>query len=97
MEIPAAELARRLAECAEAVCRHYLSNGRRQGAYWTVGDVHNTKGRSLYVRFRGPGRVGKWTEHVALRFMLRLRAASLFRGIFTEPAQHNISTWRGIW
>ena len=60
------ELARRLAENAEAVCRHYLSNGRRHGRYWIVGDVHNTKGRSLYVRLSGPsagkGAAGKWTD-----------------------------------
>ncbi len=37
------DLARRLADNAEAVCRHYLSNGRRQGRYWLVGDVHNSK------------------------------------------------------
>ncbi|MGY3287026.1 hypothetical protein ACVW0I_000308 [Bradyrhizobium sp. LM6.11] len=36
------ELARRLAREAEAVCRHYLSNGKRQGRYWLVGDVNNT-------------------------------------------------------
>jgi len=60
------ELARRLAENAEAVCRHYLSNGRRAGGYWLVGDVRNTPGRSLYVRLRGPttgkGAAGKWTD-----------------------------------
>ena len=43
----AAELARRLARDAEAVCRHYLSKGRRSGRYWTVGDIQNTPGRSL--------------------------------------------------
>ena len=63
------DLARRLAENAEAVCRHYLSNGRRQGGYWLAGDVHNTKGRSLYVRLRGPsagkGAAGKWTDAAA--------------------------------
>ena len=63
---PAAELSRRLAENAEAVCRHYLSNGRRCGSYWVVGDVLNTPGRSLYVRLRGPsfgkGAAGKWTD-----------------------------------
>ena len=62
----AAELARRLAQDAEAVCRHYLSNGRRQGRHWLVGDVGNTPGRSLYVRLRGPdrgrGAAGKWTD-----------------------------------
>jgi hypothetical protein len=60
----ASELARRLAREAEAVCRHYLSNGRREGRYWLVGDVQNTPGRSLYVRLydspRGPA--GKWTD-----------------------------------
>lgn len=41
----AGDLARRLAENAEAVCRRYLSAGRRHGNYWLVGDVHNTPGR----------------------------------------------------
>ena len=50
----ASELARRLARDVEAVCRHYLSNGRRQGCYWTVGDVRNTPGRSMFVRLSGP-------------------------------------------
>ena len=53
MQHPAADLARRLASEAEAVCRHYLSNGRRNGRYWLVGDVANTPGRSLFVRQRG--------------------------------------------
>jgi len=62
----AADLARRLAGQAEAVCRHYLSNGRRQGRYWTVGDVRNTPGRSMFVRLSGPdsgpGAAGRWTD-----------------------------------
>ncbi|WP_119165627.1 DUF7146 domain-containing protein [Algihabitans albus] len=66
MESAAAEIARRLGREAEAVCRHYLSNGRKQGRYWIVGDVENTPGRSLYVRLvgsaYGPGAAGKWTD-----------------------------------
>src|ERR1700757_1376720 len=62
----AAELARRLARDTEAVCRHYLSKGRRSGRDWIVGDVQNTPGRSLYVRLQGPdygpGAAGKWTD-----------------------------------
>jgi hypothetical protein len=46
----ASELARRLGANAEAVFRHYLPKGRRQGRYWICGDVHGTPGRSLYVR-----------------------------------------------
>jgi hypothetical protein len=66
MSSEAADLAHRLARHAEAVCRYYLSNGRRQGRYWLVGDVANTPGRSLYVRLKGPdsgkGAAGKWTD-----------------------------------
>ena len=62
----ASELARRLARDAEAVCRHYLSKGRRQGRYWMVGDVRNTPGRSMFVRLSGPdsgpGAAGHWTD-----------------------------------
>jgi hypothetical protein len=62
----ASDLARRLAGQAEAVCRHYLSNGRREGYYWLVGDARNSPGRSLFVRLHGPdsgkGAAGKWTD-----------------------------------
>ena len=60
----AAELAHRLARVAEAVCRHYLSNGKREGRYWLVGDVHNTPGRSMFVRLQDSpkGPAGKWTD-----------------------------------
>jgi hypothetical protein len=60
----ASELARRLAREAEAVCRHYLSNGAREGRYWLVGDVHNTPGRSMFVRLQDSpkGPAGKWTD-----------------------------------
>jgi Toprim domain len=62
----AADLARRLARDAEAVCRHYLSKGCRSGRYWIAGDAMNTPGRSLYVRLQGPdygpGAAGKWTD-----------------------------------
>lgn len=63
---PAARLSQELSRSAEAVCRHYLSNGRRQGRYWLVGDADNHPGRSLYVRLKGPdsgkGAAGKWTD-----------------------------------
>jgi hypothetical protein len=77
----ASTLAARLAENAEEVCRHYLSEGRRRGRYWQVGDVSNTPGRSLYVRLIGPsfgaGAAGNWTdaatgEHGDLLDLIRL-------------------------
>src|SRR5271165_1910680 len=90
-----AELARQLAQHAEAVCRYYLSNGRRQGRYWLVGDVDNAPGRSLYVRLFGPetgkGAAGKWTEHVAARVMLRRCDWALSHEQSSASTQHNLS------
>ena len=90
----ASELAHRLAREAEAVCRHYLSNGRREGRYWLVGDARNTPGRSMFVRLKASpkGPAGKWTEYVAPRVMLRPGDRALFCGRSTAPAQHNLST-----
>jgi hypothetical protein len=68
----AGELARRLARDAEAVCRKYLSNGRRVGRYWLVGDVKNTPGRSMFVRLSGPesgpGAAGRWTDAASAEY-----------------------------
>jgi hypothetical protein len=99
MRSKAAELARRLARDAEAVCRHYLSNGRRRGRYWLVGDVANKPGRSLFVRLSGPesgkGAAGKWTEHVAAKVMLRICDWALSCRRSPASTQHNVGAWRG--
>jgi hypothetical protein len=91
----AAELACRLARDAEAVCRHYLSNGRREGRYWLIGDIANTPGRSLFVRLKGPGRgkgaAGKWTDYVALPVMLRICDWVLSHRRLTDSTQYNAS------
>ena len=62
--LDAAELAHRLGRQAEAVCRHYLDAGRRQGYYWQVGDVRNSPGRSMFVRLKDSpkGQAGKWQD-----------------------------------
>ena len=100
MSSDVAELAHRLARDAEAVCRRYLSNGRREGRYWLVGDVANTKGRSLFVRLRGPvsgkGAAGKWTEYVAPRVMLRVCDWVLSHRRLTASTQHNSSALREV-
>jgi hypothetical protein len=85
MSSPAADLARRLARNAEAVCRHYLSNGHREGRYWLVGDVSNTRGRSLFVRLSGPdhgkGAAGKWTDAATAEHGDLLDLIALNRGL----------------
>jgi hypothetical protein len=62
--MPRHDASDRLGAHAEAVCRHYLSNGRRSGNYWQVGDVRNAPGRSMFVRLRDSpkGPPGKWTD-----------------------------------
>ena len=96
----ASELARRLARDAEAVCRHYLSNGRRQGRYWTVGDVRNAPGRSMFVRLSGPesgpGAAGHWTdaasaEHGDLLDVIRERLGLLEFKDVAEEARRFLS------
>ncbi|MER9071118.1 toprim domain-containing protein [Mesorhizobium sp. M0902] len=66
----ASELAHRLGEHAEAVCREYLSNGHRSGNYWIVGDVRNTRGRSMHVRLRAnaKGPAGRWVDEATSEF-----------------------------
>ncbi|TAJ79729.1 MAG: DNA primase [Sphingobium sp.] len=75
----AGELSERLAQNAQAVCRHYLPAGRREGRYWMVGDVAGTPGRSLYVRLfeTERGAIGNWVdaatgEHGDLVDLIRL-------------------------
>ncbi len=77
-------LSEQLAAQALHVCRTYLSRGRRCGRYWTVGDVLNSPGRSLFVRLTGPlsgpGAAGRWCdaatgEHGDLLDLLRARLA----------------------
>ena len=84
MSMSVTELARRLARNAEPVCRHYLSNGYRQGRYWLVGDVANTPGRSLFVRLTGPdsgkGAAGNWTDAATSQYGDLLDLIGLNRG-----------------
>jgi hypothetical protein len=91
---PAAELARRLAQNAESVCREYLSNGRREGNTWRVGDVDNTPGRSLMVRLTGPdsgkGACGRWVDFASgergdlLDLIARVCRLHTFRDVLEE-------------
>jgi len=59
------DIADHLGREAEAVCRHYLSNGKRSGSYWRVGDVYNTPGQSMQVRLfpSSSGVAGKWIDY----------------------------------
>jgi hypothetical protein len=91
---PAADIARRLAQNAEAVCREYLSNGRREGGAWRVGDIDNTPGRSLMVRLTGPesgkGACGRWVDFATaesgdlLDLIARVCRLHTFRDVLEE-------------
>lgn len=93
MSGPAVEITRRLGENAEAVCRCYLSNGRREGHYWMVGNIHNSPGRSLYVRLAGSadgrGAPGKWTDAASGEHgdLLDIIATSCGHAVFRETLE----------
>ena len=89
----AAGIAAALGAHAEAVCRRYLPHGRRQGRYWIAGDLDGARGRSLFVRLRGPGVPGKWTEYVAVLVMLRIRDWVHSHRRSTSSKQHNVSAF----
>ena len=77
----ASALAAALGDRAEEVCRRYLPHGRKQGRYWTAGDIRGAKGRSLFVRLAPPGVPGKWTdaatgEHGDLLDLIRIASDS---------------------
>jgi hypothetical protein len=74
------DLAHRLGEQAEAVCRALLPKGRRQGHYWLCGDVLGTPGRSLYVRLSGL-RAGHWTDAASGEYGDLLDLIGLNRGL----------------
>ncbi len=86
----AARVAAALGARAEEVCRRYLPQGRKQGRYWTVGDVRGARGRSLFVRLAPPGIPGKWTdastnEHGDLLDLIRTASgAGSFRAALAE-------------
>ncbi len=75
------EIVRALSERAEEACRRYLSNGRRIGNYWIVGDCRNAMGRSMYVRLKATARsaAGRWTDSATAEFgdILDIIAASI--------------------
>ncbi|WP_413992227.1 toprim domain-containing protein [Labrys okinawensis] len=94
----ARDLAAHLANQAEATCRHYLSNGRRDGKYWVVGDVRNTPGRSMFVRLgeTSKGAAGKWTdaatgEHGDLLDVIREALGLVDFAEVAEEARHFLS------
>ena len=77
----AARVAAALGARAEEVCRRYLPHGRRQGRYWTAGDIRGARGRSLFVRLAPPGVPGNWQdaatgEHGDLLDLIRIASGA---------------------
>ncbi len=60
-DIAVREIAERLAGNAEALCRHLLPNGRREGAEWRCGSVNGEPGKSLGIHLTG-AKSGVWSD-----------------------------------
>lgn len=58
----AAEIDRRLAAQARAVCQHLLPNGRELKGEWLCGSVGGEAGKSLKVRIEG-AKAGVWVDY----------------------------------
>jgi hypothetical protein len=60
-----ATLSRDLADRAEAFCRHYFPQGRKQGNYWQLADTSGAAGQSLAVRLHDQGgrKAGNWSDY----------------------------------
>lgn len=65
-----ASLSRDLADRAEAFCRHFFPNGRKQGNYWQIADISGGEGQSLSVRLQDHGgrKAGAWTDFASGEF-----------------------------
>ena len=92
----AGAIAAALGERAEEVCERYLPLGRRSGRYWTVGDLHGSKGRSMWVRLEPPGTPGKWVdaatgEHGDLLDLIRHHVGGPSLGPALEEARSLLS------
>ncbi|MEE9249655.1 MAG: toprim domain-containing protein [Alphaproteobacteria bacterium] len=59
--IPAADIAARLADRAQDLCRRLLPGGRREGAEWRCGSVQGEPGKSLGIHLNG-AKAGIWSD-----------------------------------
>lgn len=86
----ASEIAEKLASRAEAVCRTYLSKGRKEGNYWRIGDATGVPGQSMHVRLKGPtagkGAAGRWVDEATGEFGDLLDIIRLSEGLTEFPA-----------
>lgn len=93
----ASEVAEKLADRAEAVCRAYLPKGRKNGNYWMVGDAAGAPGKSMHVRLCGPlsgkGAAGKWSDEATgdhgnlLDVIKHSQGLSEFREVLAEACR----------
>lgn len=81
----ASDLAHRLGQEAEAVCRAYLPAGKRHGRYWHCGNVQGDPGQSLYVHLSGP-HTGHWTDGATGEYGDLLDLIALNQGINIRAA-----------
>ena len=91
----AADLAAMLADRAEALCRHLLPGGRRQGAEWRCGSVQGEPGKSLGVRLSG-AKAGVWSDFAAGQWGDGLDLIKATQGLDTAGAAQWAMDWLGI-
>jgi hypothetical protein len=65
-----AVVSRDLANRAEAFCRHFFPEGRKQGNYWKIADTSGATGQSLHIRLNEHGgrKAGNWVDEASGEF-----------------------------
>jgi hypothetical protein len=91
----AADVARALAECIEALVRDLLPNGTRQGHEWLVGNVYGDQGSSLAVHLSGP-KAGVWCDFATGERGDALDLVKAVLGVDTSEALRWSRRWLGI-
>ena len=95
MRLRAAEIAERLAAMPEQVASMLLPAGKRDGSYWTAGDVSGSDGKSLRVYLTGP-KAGRWRDYASDEHgdLLDLWAATRRQDM--AEAMRDAAEWLGV-
>ena len=91
----AREISALLAGQAEALCRHLLPGGHRDGAEWRCGSVQGESGKSLGVHLTG-AKAGVWSDFAGDGGGDPLDLIEATLGLDTSSAIRWAKDWLGV-
>jgi hypothetical protein len=91
----AADIAARLTDQIEALCRHLLPGGHREGHEWRAGSIRGEPGKSLGVHLSG-AKAGVWADFAAGESGDALDLVKAALGLETPAAVAWGASWLGL-